>query len=113
MMLYSKKNIIKALKKSEVRWANIYQGHSMVNGDCSLCDMFLFLNDCQLCPIMNKTGLSNCKGTPYDQWIDHQKYAHGVDSGTGVVVRCEECSKFAKRQLTFITTLLKELKAKK
>ncbi len=113
MMLYSKKSIRKALKKSEIKWASIYQGHSMANDECSLCDMFLFLNDCQLCPIMNKTGLPNCEGTPFIEWDEHQRYAHGVNSGTGLVVRCEECSKFAKKQLTFITELLKESKAKK
>ncbi len=113
MMIYSKKNIIEALKKSEVKWANIYQGHSMVNDNCALCNMFLFLNDCQLCPIMSKTGFSNCQGTPFIEWCDHQRYAHGVDIGTGMIVRCKDCSKFAKRQLTFITELLKELKAKK
>ncbi len=113
LMLYSKKSIRKALKESEIRWVSIFQGHSMSNNDCSLCDMFLFLNDCRLCPVMIKTGLPNCEGTPFVEWNDHQRYAHGVDTENGMVVRCDTCSKLVKKQLAFITTLLKEARVKK
>ncbi len=108
MMLYSKKQIRKALKKEKVKWANIYQDHKGDGKDCPLCDMYMFMNDCRMCPIMTKTGLPNCVGTPYNEWVRHQKNEHGVDMSNGIVVRCSECKLLAKKQATFISMLLKE-----
>ncbi len=108
MMLYAKKKIHKALRETSKRWANIYQGHKQSVNNCPLCDMFLFLNDCRMCPVMDKTGLSNCEGTPYIDWANHQKKDHGVNRSTGMVVRCKDCTKYAEKQYLFISKLLKD-----
>ncbi len=108
MMLYPKKKIRKALKKECTAWANIYRGHSEERRDCELCDMFLFLNDCRLCPIMNKTGFPDCAGTPYQTWKKHQKNAHGIDVDSGLVVKCRECKILAKKHYSFVSSLLHE-----
>ncbi len=104
MIIYSQKMVAEALEKEAVKWTNISQGHSFEN-DCPLCDLFLFLNVCSLCPISAETGMSHCKGTPVDDWIAHQKNEHGVDHG-GVVSKCSTCQKFANRQVDFIHHLL-------
>ncbi len=108
MMLYSKKQIRKALKKKTITWANICSGHNNIKGDCNLCDMFLFLNDCRLCPVMNKTGEPYCIGTPFDDWKKHQKNAHGINVESGLIVKCKECVKLAKKQYDFVSMLLHE-----
>ncbi len=105
-MLYSKKKVKKALKEVVTSWANVCQGHSENQKDCKLCNMFLFLNDCRLCPIMNETGLSNCIGTPYDDWKKHQKNAHGIDVNSGLIVKCSVCAELAKKQYSFMSALL-------
>ncbi len=109
MIIYNKAKIMEALNKSAMKWSNIYRGH----GDgqqkvCSLCDLFLFLNDCQLCPVMSKTGLPHCKGTPYNDWVEHHKNEHGIDLSTGMIVECKTCTKFAKRQFEFIVDIIEE-----
>ncbi len=106
MMLYSKKKIKKALKQDVIKWANVCTGHKEVKQDCSLCDMFLFLNDCRMCPIMDKTGFAYCVGTPFDDWKKHQKDAHGINVNNGVVAKCDECVKLAKRQYSFVSSIL-------
>ncbi len=106
MIIYSQEKVAEALKKEAVKWTNISQGHSFEN-DCPLCDLFLFLNDCSLCPISAKTGLSHCKGSPADDYNEHQKWPHGVDSN-GVISKCSTCKKFAKRQVDFIHIIINE-----
>ncbi len=99
MVIYSQEMVVEALEKEAVKWASISQGHT--SGDnCPLCDLFLFLNDCSLCPISVKTGLTNCKGSPADDYNEHQKW-HGIDSN-GVISKCATCMKHAKRQVEFI-----------
>ncbi len=109
-MIYDKPTILKALNKGCKKWANIYLGHG--DGEqkkCHLCDLFLFLNDCQMCPVMCKTGLPKCKGTPYNDWAEHHKNEHGIELSTGMVVECKTCTKFAKRQFEFLVDVLEEV----
>ncbi len=107
-MIYSKKNIRKALKKERVKWASIYHGHEVKDIDCPLCDLFRFLNDCRLCPIMNKTGFPKCAGTPFNEWTLDQQNEHGIDISNGQVIRCAECKQLAGKQFNFISSILHE-----
>ncbi len=100
MIIYSQEMVKEALEKEAVKWTNISEGHTFEN-KCPLCDLFLFLNDCSLCPISAKTGMTHCKGSPADDWKEHQKSAHGIDCN-GVVSKCSTCKKYAKRQVDFI-----------
>ncbi len=100
MIIYSQEMVVEALKKEAVKWTDISQGHTS-GKNCPLCDLFLFLNDCSLCPINAKTGLTHCKGTPADDWKKHQKDQHGIDNN-GVVSKCSTCRKHAERQVDFI-----------
>ncbi len=104
MIIYSQEVVEKALEKEADKWTNISQGHIFGNV-CPLCDLFLFLNDCSLCPISAKTGMTHCKGTPADDWKEHQKNAHGVNYD-GVVSKCATCHKYAERQADFIHHLM-------
>ncbi len=106
MILYSKKTINKALRRSKIKWADMYHGHNSAAKKCPLCDMFFILNDCRLCPVMNKTGLPKCKGTPYVDWINHRRIIHGINGGNEI--HCKDCTKFAERQFLFLSKLLKD-----
>ncbi len=99
MIFYSQEIVVEALEKEAVKWTNISQGHTFEN-ECPLCDLFLFLNDCSLCPISAKTGMTLCKGSPADDYNEHYKI-HGIDSN-GVISKCSTCKKYAKRQADFI-----------
>ncbi len=106
MIIYSQEKVVEALEKEAVKWVNISQGHNFEK-DCPLCDLFLFLNDCSLCPISTKTGLTHCKGSPADDWKEHQIEQHGIDKN-GLVGKCSTCQKYAKRQVDFIYHLIEE-----
>lgn len=109
MLIYPKKQILRALKKTSKKWSNIYQeqkGKELKS--CPLCEMFLFFNGCQMCPVMNKTGLAKCKGTPYEDWTIHRRKVHNTILGHEFY--CEECKSHAGKWFDFIINLLKEWK---
>ena len=109
MIIYDKAKVMEALENGVMKWANIYTGHgSKEQKTCPLCDLFLFLNDCQLCPVMSKTGLPRCKGTPYNDWAEHHKNEHGINLSTGMIVECKNCTKYAKRHFEFLADILQE-----
>lgn len=54
-----------AIKASIKKWDLIAQGvHSQNEGTCALCDLYQ-MPTCRLCPIFEKTGKTQCQGTPY------------------------------------------------
>lgn len=60
---------LKALKASIRKWERIVKGG--MEGDCPLCKMFRdrdIEDDCDGCPVMEKTNRPFCRGTPY--WDD-------------------------------------------
>jgi hypothetical protein len=58
-----------ALKGSIRKWENIVAGTGVDKGvfNCPLCELF-WDDDCTGCPVSERTGLMNCRGTPYNMW---------------------------------------------
>lgn len=66
---------LKALKGSIKKWERIVAGTEEDNGidNCPLCTEF-FANAgevlCEGCPVSAATGLNDCRGTPYQDWME-------------------------------------------
>jgi hypothetical protein len=62
----------KALEGSIKKWEAIVAGTAGDKGDdnCPLCKLFLWLQDCEGCPVKEKTGRMSCEGSPYDRWLN-------------------------------------------
>lgn len=61
-----------ALEDSIKKWEDIAVGADVDLGvlNCPLCDIFYKpgnVNICDGCPVREHTGLSGCRGTPYDE----------------------------------------------
>ena len=99
---------LKALKGSIRKWERIVEEKGMDEGtiNCPLCWLYYGSDSgtCVGCPVMKKTGLAECKGTPFTDWIRHHKEQH-LDIFP-CAVRCEECKKLARRELEFLKSLL-------
>ena len=60
-----------ALEESIAHWKRLgteeaYLGESTGAVDCPLCALFILRNDkCNGCPVMKKTGVHECRNTPY------------------------------------------------
>ena len=69
------KKTLKALNGSIQHWEQIIEGSEDENGihNCSLCIFFYYrlgnYKFCEGCPVEEKTGKSNCYGSPYWKWF--------------------------------------------
>ncbi len=63
-------NELTALEESICKWNSICMGMVGDGGrrDCALCKVFFSLN-CEGCSIYKRTWKTNCKCTPYDNWV--------------------------------------------
>lgn len=99
---------LEALKGSIEKWRRIvYKGAS--NGgpeDCPLCQLFntyehkygLAGEKCVGCPVMERTGVSGCEGSPYEK-IENSFYVDPINEDPKVL-------KHAKAELAFLKSLL-------
>lgn len=97
-----------ALRGSIRKWQKIVKGtgEDEGTGNCPLCRLFFWLpNDCRGCPVREKTGEKECRGTPYSQWKK------------GGYVWLDKLSKEAKEhaqdEVDFLRSLLPKKAAKK
>lgn len=60
-----------ALKGSIHKWEQIRDGKMKDEGtkNCPLCQLF-YCDECEGCPIKERTGFQNCENTPYDDMYD-------------------------------------------
>ena len=70
-----------ALRGSIAKWEAIVAGTGEDLGykNCPLCAEFWDDGVCSGCPVSDATGEAGCAGTPYDDYLDHEKGA-GLDS---------------------------------
>lgn len=91
-----------ALHRSIAKWKAIVAGTGTNDGpsDCPLCQLYnvnLPYNvKCIGCPVMDRTGLQLCAGSPY------LRYEEAEDEGADD----EELKHFAKAELDFLRSLL-------
>lgn len=115
---------IEAIKKAiNEKWTNILNG-SIDRGcnDCALCKLYYktvcletdrnqynYYHCCGECPIRKKTGETNCRNTPYEEWADHHyKLRKKNHNYMYKQIRCSECKVIAQNELEFLKSLLLE-----
>lgn len=97
-----------ALKSSIEKWETIvlylqgtkaYEWIGVACEECSLCRLYneygdsdTVVPDCTKCPVMKKTGLTGCTGTPYDLFCDADTH--------------EKSLRAARREVRFLESLL-------
>lgn len=101
---------LQALKKSEQKWADIHAGTGTDQGqdNCSLCFKYKRGHDCTGCPVFEKTNQINCRGTPYQKWINHQAYQHIGQTILKTQGHCKECERLAFSEWEFLYDLYLE-----
>lgn len=91
----------KAIMKSILKWDLVAQGTHLNQGsaDCSLCKHYV---TCAGCPIKVKTGVSQCRATPYKLFVDHQlTHRPGLNM-------CGTCADLVEQEIAFLVSLLPE-----
>lgn len=64
-----------ALKRSIAHWEMVVADPGRRTGakDCALCGLFNNVDGrCRGCPVYEATGYSGCRGSPYDEFMDHR-----------------------------------------
>ena len=79
-------------------------GNYFIN--CALCINCRVSYSCDGCPIENKTGEDLCWKTPYEKWVTHQEDIHNNLHTKNRIKGCKTCYSLAKRELTFLISLL-------
>ena len=102
------KKTLEALKKSIIKWERIlsFNGFDYGSTDCALCINFRAGFSCDGCPIANKTGEDLCWGTAYEKWTIHQEDVHNNFRAKNRIKGCRTCYSLARRELTFLISLL-------
>jgi len=100
------KTTLEALKKSIEKWEKIVaeEGEDRGGENCALCELFAE-DECVGCPVYAKTGKTDCKGTPYKDWHEHQR-DHFYELEEPLVVRCPKCKEIAQKEVEFLKSLL-------
>jgi len=108
------KKTLEALKGSIKKWENIenWGGIDKGSDNCPLCQVFGD-NDCEDCPVMMKTGKTQCNGSP---WLDFRRHIGAEHSNepkdeAGWIiykVYCDECKRLARKEKRFLISLLYE-----
>ena len=102
------KKTLKALKKSIKKWEKIVNEEGVDWGlDCSLCKLFIE-NNCVDCPVYIKTKMRSCIGTPYAEWVHHQRDSHVDEFTEAYEIECPKCKELARKELEFLKSLLPE-----
>jgi len=103
---------LEALNQAIIKWSAIYHGVGVDRGaeNCALCKVYLL--SCVGCPIRAKTNEESCRGTPYEEWEDHQRYDHGNTTSLhcDYKVVCSVCRELAYKELKFLYNLYLEEK---
>ena len=87
------------------KWKGVLAGEFDEMGDnCPYCT-----GGCFACPVYHKTGWGHCHGTPYWDWVKHQRDHHYRKDRFKIEVGCCECIVLVKNILDFATTLQKKV----
>ena len=73
------------------------KGESIFSDDCALCKMFL-INSCTGCPVAERTGLPDCRNSPWQECEDKYDSQANVQSAA--------FRKAAAKQRDFLKSLL-------
>ena len=102
------KQTLKALKGSIKKWELIVAGDGVDNGNenCPLCVRF-YSRQCAGCPVMEKTGESDCWDTPYmGEWWDAREKDESMHALFPAVANTKSRIKAARAELRVLKSLL-------
>ena len=90
-----------AVQLSIEKWEDIINDEGIDDGgfNCALCHQYI---RCYECPIHKLTDKFDCRGTPYEKWIQHQTNSHLGPKR----IKCNTCKRLAKKELEFLKGLL-------
>ena len=97
---------LSALRGSIRKWEKIVAQKGVDRGvdNCPLCDLF-YQGACIGCPVMEKTGLDSCDGSPYEDWCYHH-CSHGSGMFDDLFADQPCCVEHAKAELEFLKSLM-------
>jgi len=92
-----------AILGSIAKWRRIVAGETKDRGtiDCPLCEMYDA--NCSECPIGIRTGKEDCRGTPYEQWREHQEVK--TCECSRLMASCPVCKSVAEAMLRWLEGL--------
>lgn len=101
---------LEALRGSIAKWEGIAAGTEIDQGseNCPLCRLFYESAFCAGCPVMARTGHSDCTGSPYDQWHIANPWPRDED-GNRVYNRpatTDQHREIARAEVDFLKSLL-------
>jgi len=98
--------IVKLLQYSVEKWEEIAEEKIAEKGaeTCALC-LFFLSDNCERCPVKERTGRINCVGSPFIAWRAHHAAMHSHKSR---MAYCPVCKIMAKQELNFLKSLLEE-----
>ena len=98
-----------ALKGSIKKWKKIINKTGVDNGqlNCPLCKLFI-RDECESCPVNEKTSGYGCHASPYGKWEEHQDKNHFATYVETLTLKneCEKCEFLAKKEKAFLESLL-------
>jgi len=115
-MKYTDEEILKAIKKSAIKWYGIELGTGIDKGveNCALCEKFFDKikseNTCSGCPVFGETSKMECGGTPYTKWRKHHRLEH--IKSDNLKAECHKCKKIAYDFKIFLEDLAYEYEEK-
>lgn len=102
---------LEALKGSIKKWKRIVASTKALDqavNNCPLCGLFFCDNDCEGCPVREKTEQNSCEGSPYIKWHLHNLESHSYIGSMHRIPRCRECLRLAREERDFLISLLPE-----
>lgn len=98
---------LKALKQGIAKWKRLADGvgtkdENISSDQCSLCNLF-FDGGCFGCPVYEKTKISGCHGTPYQE-------AYRAARSSDWNLQSEKFKAAAKKEYLFLRSLLPKKK---
>lgn len=101
---------LEALKASIAKWERNAEAKTPAEfkigeADCPLCELFIYPDRCEGCPVFEKTGERFCKGTPY---INAHSAAYEWRIGSKAAA--DRAHAAARDEVAFLKSLLPEEK---
>ena len=101
--------MLDVIEKTINYWNKVIKGEIPDSGKIyfPLCHAFWHDSTCYGCPVEEETGMWRCCGTPYEEWILHNRRIHNNKS-TERYIECDECKDIALKYKVFLKYILRK-----
>ena len=103
-----------ALKGSIAKWDAIADGTGADKGgsNCPLCKLFAHNEECDGCPVYEKTGYPDCNNSPYFEWWEayYMQFGYGPFGAPNgkAYATTDDLKAKAREEADFLRSLLPE-----